>query len=105
MLTTVSIMEIFELKYFLGVAQFENIHRASEHLNVSPASLSKAVSRLESELGCKLFAKEGRNIFITDQGRLLQKRASEITQIEEATKLQITGHKGTIRCVMIGSEV
>ncbi len=98
-------MEIFELRYFLGVAEHENIHRASEKQGVSPASLSKAIQRLEDELGVPLFTKQGRNIFLTDHGRLLQKKASEIIQLEEATKLQLSGHKGTIKCVMVGPEI
>ena len=98
-------MEIFELRYFLGVAKTENIHRASENLNISPGSLSKAITRLEEELLIKLFHREGRNIKLTDQGRLLQKRASEIVQMEESTKLEITGHKGLIQIVIAGPEV
>src|SRR3712207_2913498 len=101
----VSIMETFELKYFLGVARVENIHRASEQLGVSPASLSKAISRLESELGVSLFSREGRNIHLTDHGRLLQKKASEIVLLVEATRFQLSGHQGTIRCNLVGPEV
>lgn len=98
-------MEIFELRYFLGVAAQENIHKASEKLFVSPGSLSKAITRLEDELSLKLFTREGRNIKLTAQGRLLQKRASEIVQMEEATKLELVGHLGTIHVTMAGPEI
>lgn len=98
-------MEMFELRYFLGVAKFENIHRASEKLRVSPASLSKAVARLEDELGAKLFSREGRNIRLTDHGFLLQKRASEILHIEESARLEVSGHKGSIRVILAGAEI
>jgi DNA-binding transcriptional LysR family regulator len=98
-------MEIYELKYFLGVAKFENIHKASEKLNVSPASLSKAIGRLESDLGIKLFFRERRNIRLTDQGRLLQKRASEIVRLEESTRLEVAGSPGTIQIVISGPEI
>lgn len=98
-------MEIFELRYFLGVARFENIHRASEKLNVSPGSLSKAIARLEEELQVKLFHREGRNIKLTDQGLHLQKRASEIVQLEETTKVEVGGHPGTLQIVLVGPEI
>jgi DNA-binding transcriptional LysR family regulator len=101
----VSFMEIYELRYFLGVARFENLHKASEALNVSPASLSKAIGRLEEELSVSLFAREGRHIHLTDHGRLFQKRAAEIVQLEESTRLEISGHKGRIRVVVAGPEV
>lgn len=98
-------MEIYELRYFLGVAQTENIHRASEKLRVSPASLSKAVSRIEEELGARLFSREGRNIHLTDQGRYLKGKAIEILRLEESTRLEIAGSRGKIHAVIAGPEV
>lgn len=98
-------MEIYELQYFLGVARLENIHKASEKMNVSTASLSKAISRLENELGVSLFTRERRNIKLTDQGRLLQRRASEIVRLEESTRLEVAGTPGTIQVVIAGPEI
>jgi DNA-binding transcriptional LysR family regulator len=98
-------METFEMRYFLGVARTQNIHKASEELHVSPGSLSKAISRLEGELSVKLFSREGRNIRLTEQGRVLQRRASEIIQLEEATRLELSGAKGTIQVQVAGAEI
>ena len=52
-------MEIFELRYFIKAAETQNIHKASQLLNVSPSTVSKAITRLESELEVKLFKKVG----------------------------------------------
>jgi DNA-binding transcriptional LysR family regulator len=98
-------MEIYELQYFLGVARFENIHRASEKLSVSTGSLSKAISRLEAELGVNLFIRDRRNIKLTDQGMLLQRRASEIIRLEESARHEVGGHPGTIQVVIAGPEI
>lgn len=98
-------MEIFELRYFLGVAEQENIHRASEKLRISPASLSKAIARLEKELSVVLFNRKGRNICLTDQGRLLQRKASKIIQLEEAVRIEVAGQEGTLQVVISGPEI
>ncbi len=98
-------MEIFELRYFLGVAKNENIHRASEDLNVSPGSLSKAVSRLEDELGVSLFYRQGRGIKLTPEGMTLKKRAAIIVQLEEAAKVELSGQKGTLNVVIAAEEI
>lgn len=98
-------METYELRYFLSVAKNENIHRAFEKTGVSPASLSKAISRLEDELSVKLFFREGRHIKLTDQGRLLQKRASEIIRLEESARIEIGGHQGLLQITIAGPEV
>lgn len=98
-------MEIFELRYFLEVAKFENIHRASEKLRVSPGSLSKAITRIENELKTKLFLRNGRNIRLTDRGHFLKMRASQIVQLEESARVEIAGHHGQIQVVLAGPEV
>lgn len=98
-------MEFFELKYFLGAARFENLHRAAESLRVSPASLSKAVARLESELGVALFARKGRGLELTDPGRLLRMHALEIVALEERARQQLSGDPGTLHCSVAGPEV
>lgn len=98
-------METFELRYFLAVAKNESIHRASESIGISPGSLSKALARLEEELNVKLFSREGRNIKITDYGRLLQKRASEIIHLEESAKAEIAGHNGSLHVLISGPEI
>lgn len=93
------------MRYFLGVARTQNIHHASEELHVSPGSLSKAIARLEEELSVKLFSREGRNIRLTEHGRLLQRRVSEIIQLEEATRLELSGVKGSIQVQIAGAEI
>ncbi|MBK9324376.1 MAG: LysR family transcriptional regulator [Bdellovibrionaceae bacterium] len=98
-------MEIFELRYFLAVAQNENVHRASEGLNVSPGSLSKTISRLEDELGISLFYKQGRNIRLTPEGLALKKRAALIVQLEEDAKIELSGQKGTLNVVISAEEI
>lgn len=98
-------MEIFELRYFLEVARLENIHRASERIRVSPGSLSKAISRIEDELQAKLFTRDGRNIRLTDPGRLLKMRATQIIELEESARVEISGRQGQVRAVLAGPEV
>lgn len=93
------------MRYFLGVAQTENVHRASEDLNVSTGSLSKAISRLEDELGISLFYKHGRNIRLTSEGITLKKRAAFIVQLEEDAKIELGGQKGTLNVVISAEEV
>ena len=93
------------MRYFLGVARTQNVHQASEELHVSTGSLSKAIARLEDELSVKLFSREGRNIRLTEQGRLLQRRASEIIQLEEATRLELSGIQGSIQVQIAGAEI
>jgi len=98
-------METFELRYFVEVARNQNIHRASEHLNVSPGSLSKAITRLEAELAVNLFEREGRGISLTPQGTLLLRRASQIIELEESARIELQGDLSSPNVILAGPEV
>lgn len=97
-------MEIFELKYFLAVAQIENLNRAAEVIHVSPGSLSKAISRLEEELQTPLFFRSGRGIRLTPEGQVLRKRAAQILQLEEDVRLEMKGKDAGSLNLYISSE-
>lgn len=61
-------MELSQLRYFLMAANCGQIVQAAETLHVSQSAVSMAISRLEKELGVKLFEKKGRGIQLTDTG-------------------------------------
>jgi DNA-binding transcriptional LysR family regulator len=83
-------MEIFELKYFVHAAREQSIQKAAEKIPISPASVSKAISRLEEELGnVNLFQRTGRNLSLTPAGHHLLQKAEEILNLESQAKILI----------------
>lgn len=66
------------LHYFWVVAKEGSIAKASERLHITPQTISGQLSRLEESLGVKLFVKSGRNIEITETGRLVLNYTDEI---------------------------
>jgi LysR family transcriptional regulator, transcription activator of glutamate synthase operon len=59
-----------QLRYFVAVAQGEHVTRAACALHVSQPALSRALGRLEAELGVPLFHRAGRVVRLTSHGRL-----------------------------------
>src|SRR5699024_12682201 len=51
-------MEIRLLRYFIAVANHQNISAAAKYLHISHPSLSRQLSDLETELGTALFTGE-----------------------------------------------
>lgn len=82
-------MELRLLRYFLAVAQEENITRAAEQLHIAQPSLSKQMMELEQEFGKQLFIRGKRKITLTEEGILLRKRATEILMLCEKTGREI----------------
>ena len=99
-------MEIRVLRYFLAVAQEENITRAAEKLHIAQPSLSKQLMELEDELGKQLLIRGKRRIILTEEGVLLRKRAEEILELVSKTEQEITAdEKQLVGKISIGGNL
>jgi len=74
-------MELRVLQYFLAVAREESITRAARVLHLSQPTLSRQLKDLENELGKTLMIRGNKKTTLTEEGRLLQKRAQEILDL------------------------
>jgi LysR family transcriptional regulator, transcriptional activator of nhaA len=66
------------LYYFWVAAQEESITRGGERLRLAPSTVSMQIGKLEESLGGKLFRKAGRNLELTELGRVVFRYANEI---------------------------
>ena len=78
-------MNIFQLRYFVSVAQLENISKAADLLHLSQSSLSKSIAKLEAELGMPLFQRSGKHIVLNEQGRRFWEFSSMVLRELEFT--------------------
>ncbi|MGA0585793.1 LysR family transcriptional regulator [Dyella sp. KRB-257] len=70
---------------FVRSAELNSFVAASERLGVSASAISKSVSRLEGELGVRLFHRSTRRLSLTEEGSLFLQRGQRIVEeIEEA---------------------
>lgn len=71
-------MDLYQLRYFLAVAETGNFTKAAGRLFISQPSLSQQILNLEEEFGQKLFHRMGRKATLTDAGQVLVERARRI---------------------------
>lgn len=71
-------MELTQLEYFLETAKRQHITQAAEALNITQPALSKVISRLEGDLGVKLFDREGKRIQLNEYGQVALRYAEKI---------------------------
>ena len=79
-------MELWQLRYFVAVAEAEHIGKAAEHLNMSQSPLSHQIRRLEQQLGVELFERVKKRIRLTAVGRNFLVLARDL--IERAANLE-----------------
>ncbi|WP_170388081.1 LysR family transcriptional regulator [Ruegeria atlantica] len=71
-------MEMHQVRYFLAMADVLNFTRAAEKCNVSQPALTRAIQKLEEEMGGPLFRREGRYTHLTELGRLIRPRLEQV---------------------------
>ncbi len=78
-------MELRQLRYFIEVAERQHVTEAAEILNVAQSAVSYQITKLEEELGVKLLERVGRNIKVTQIGKIfLHYVKNALKTIEEA---------------------
>jgi DNA-binding transcriptional LysR family regulator len=64
-------MELHQVRYFVAVSRLLNFTRAAEQCNVTQPALTKAIQKLELELGGELIHRERQLTQLTDLGKLV----------------------------------
>lgn len=85
-------MNLNQLRGFWETAAAQSMSRAAEKLYLTQPALSLQIKALEEELGQALFERKGRQLLLTDSGRLLQARAKEILDLVERTHQEVTSY-------------
>lgn len=82
-------MELLQLKYFKAVADCGKINTTAANLFISPPALSASISRLERELGVKLFDRSGNRITLNQQGQIFLRYVNQVFVNLENAKIDI----------------
>lgn len=93
--------ELWQLRYFIALAERLHFGRAAAALHISQPPLSRAIRGLEQRLGCKLFERSRRRVELTPQGARLLDEARRIVAQLERTTLELrdmaSGTQGRLR--------
>jgi DNA-binding transcriptional LysR family regulator len=89
------------LAIFAKVAECQSFGAAAAELRLSKATVSKAIGRIESKLGARLIIRTARRFELTDAGRQLVGRATQILlegeAAEDAARAQARAPQGLVR--------
>ncbi|WP_149185035.1 LysR family transcriptional regulator [Streptomyces sp. TRM49041] len=88
------------LAYFAAVARHEHVTRAALETGVPQSTLSRAMARLEEDLGVTLFARKGRTLSLTPAGRTflisVERALGEVERAAEAVRADVDPTAGRV---------
>ena len=88
-------MELRHLRYFVAVAEMENVSRAAmQRLHVSQPSLSRQIRDLEDEMGVRLLERTAKSVKLTEAGRAFLDEARAILKHTDDAVGKVRGIAG-----------
>lgn len=82
-------LELQQLKYFKTIGEIGKISEAAETLFVSAPALSASISRLEKELGMRLFDRTNNKITLNAQGQIFLEHVNQVFDTLESAKQKL----------------
>lgn len=80
-------MEWYQLENFRAVARTQHMTDSARDLSVSQPALSRSIAKLEQELGCPLFERNGKHIVLNRYGKIF------LQHVDRALQEIATGQK------------
>lgn len=94
-------LNLKRVRYFLALAQTLNISQAARKLGMSQPALTKAIQRLEEEVGGPLIRREGRHTHLTQLGSsligLFESLVTNANYIEQTAQSLVSGDNPVLR--------
>lgn len=98
------ISDVRRIQALFQVAERGTITAAAEALGYTPSAISQQLSALETELGVPVLERRGRNVVLTDAGRLLLEHGHEVlASLERAEAAVAALHDEPVGPVRIGA--
>ncbi|ASN04292.1 LysR family transcriptional regulator [Virgibacillus necropolis] len=73
-------MQIEQLQYIVSISRYNSISESAKNLHISQSALSQSISKLEEELGLKIFYRSRLGTFQTTEGKQIITLATEVLE-------------------------
>src|SRR4051812_2381398 len=84
------------LRLFLHLSRTLRFLQTSRECHISPSALSRAIQRLEREVGCRLFERDRRTVRLTPEGTRLAAHARDVLDRWDQVTRELRGSSGTL---------
>lgn len=82
-------MDIDHLEMYVGLCRNLHFGRTSEQFHISPSALSRAIRRLETDVGHRLLYRDNRSVTLTPQGEIFRQFAVDTIARREQLQVEL----------------
>jgi LysR family transcriptional activator of nhaA len=97
------VLNYHHLHLFHAVAHDGNLTRTAQRLNLSQSALSVQIRKLEDRLGHALFDRRGRQLHLTEAGRIVLDHADAIFAVGDELLGTMRGTNRTVQVLRVGA--
>lgn len=98
-------MNLLDLRIFVSAARRPSLGAAALELHLTPSAVSKAIRRLEDNLGTPLFDRSAKQLVLNDSGTRLLGSAQALLALADQAKSDIMGERAELDCRVGGAAV
>ncbi|WP_317154199.1 LysR family transcriptional regulator [Sphingopyxis indica] len=102
-------MELYQLRYFVAVAEEQNVTAAARLLNVSQPPVTRAIQSLERKVGHKLLVRSTKGVSLTAAGREFlaeaRKTLAQVQRMVDRSSAAGRGERGQLQIGFFGSSI
>ena len=95
-------VSIQQIRIFLAAAQTGSFSQAAQKLYLTQPVVSKWIAKLERELGCKLFVRQGSGVRLTEEGETLVDGWKHLLNVYDDTLGALDRRSGRKRTLRVG---
>lgn len=95
--TEESVQIVLGMEVFVRVAELRSFARAAKALELTPSGVGKIISRLEAELGVRLFHRTTRHVGLTDEGAVFIEHCRRVLEDVEIARESLSGRDAAPR--------
>lgn len=98
-------MNLADLRIFLTVARSPSLAAAALETHLTPSAVSKALKRLEENVGMPLFDRSAKALVLNQSGTFLLARAQTLLALADQARADLMGGRAAIDCRVGGPAV
>ena len=76
-------MSPLQAKQFLTIVKHMNLTKAANELYITQSALSQSLSKLENELGIRLFYRDGNRLILSKEGNILLPDFEQLVSVHD----------------------